>query len=52
MRDFIPTQSESPLTKSLEEITREGARKMLKNALEAEIDDFFERPPLDKLARK
>ena len=42
MRDFTLKRSESLLTKSLEEIAREGAHKMLKTALEAEVSEFIE----------
>jgi putative transposase len=42
MRDFTSKSKESLLTKSLEELAREGAQKMLEIALEAEITDFID----------
>lgn len=41
MRDCTLKPQESLLSKSLEELAREGAREMLKVALEAEITDFI-----------
>ena len=43
MKDFTLKNQESLLSKSLEEIAREGARKMLEVALESEITDFIDR---------
>jgi len=43
MRDFTLKETESLLTRSLEEIAMEGACKMLKIALESEITDFIEK---------
>lgn len=42
MQNFTSKPKESLLSKSLEEIAREGARRMLEIALEAEITDFIE----------
>ena len=42
MQDFTSKAKESLLSKSLEEIAREGARRMLEIALEAEITDFID----------
>jgi len=42
MGDFTLKETESLLTKTLEEIAREGAQKMLKTALEAEVLNFIE----------
>ncbi len=42
MKDFTLKRTESLLSKSLEELAREGARKMLEIALEAEITDFID----------
>lgn len=42
MQDFTSKPKESLLSKSLEEISREGARRMLEIALEAEITDFID----------
>lgn len=42
MQDFTSKPKESLLSKSLEEIAREGARRMLEIALESEITDFIE----------
>jgi transposase-like protein len=42
MRDCTLKQPESLLSRSLEEIAREGARKMLEIALEAEITEFID----------
>jgi putative transposase len=42
MKDFTSKTQESLLSKSLEEIAREGARRMLEIVLKVEISDFIE----------
>jgi transposase-like protein len=42
MEDFTLKETKSLLTKTLEEIARAGAQKMLKRALEVEVSEFIE----------